>query len=151
MPDNIFDSDCTAIVNTTNIQGIMGAGLAGQFRRRYPEMNAAYEEACADGTHRMGEMLLYFDQSGKVIVNFPTMKFPGMRADLADIENGLRDLRKVLVEEGIDSVAIPALGCGIGRLDFGDVEELIQKILGDMTGEVRVDVYPPDRGKYQLL
>jgi O-acetyl-ADP-ribose deacetylase (regulator of RNase III) len=155
--DNILDSECQALVNTTNIQGVMGAGLAAQFRDRYPKMYAAYQFACADRVHRMGEMLFYQDkESGKIIVNFPTMEYPGQRAHLADIEDGLKDLRRAILTSQendflptITSIAIPALGCGIGRLKWSDVEFLISEYLRHIEG-LHVEVYPPDGKKYVL-
>lgn len=157
MPDNIFDSECVAIVNTTNIQGVMGGGLALQFRQRYPEMFEAYKLACSKGEHKMGEMLFYNDRSGKIIVNFPTMKHPGMWAKLSDIEDGLKDLRHMLLtlsdteqaDPAITSIAIPGLGCGIGRLSWGEVAPLIKEHLGDIQG-LTVELYPPDAPKYTL-
>jgi O-acetyl-ADP-ribose deacetylase (regulator of RNase III) len=150
--DNILDSECQALVNTTNVQGVMGAGLAAQFARRFPRMYEAYKLACINREHRMGEMLFYHDESGKTIVNFPTMEYPGRRADLKDIEAGLQDLsRAILMTQSprLDSIAIPALGCGIGRLNWPDVESLISDYLGNIDW-LHVEVYPPDGKKYVL-
>lgn len=158
MPDNIFDSECVALVNTTNLQGVMGGGLAAQFAQRYPKMYEAYKLECAmGGCHKMGEMLFYHDDSGKIIVNFPTMSYPGMRAKLSDIEDGLKDLRRAILTSQesdflptISSIAIPGLGCGIGRLSWGEVAPLIIQYLGDIQG-LTVELYPPDAPKYTLV
>ena len=156
MRDNILDSDCLVLVNTTNIQGVMGAGLAKQFAQRFPKMYEAYKLECAmGGSHRLREMLFYHDKdSGKIICNFPTMERPGMRADIRDIEEGLRDLRRAIMTSKdcdflptITSIAVPALGCGIGRLPWPKVEKLIHHWIGHLNG-LRVDIYPPEGAKY---
>ena len=155
--DNIFDSECQCLVNATNTIGVMGGGIAKQFKDRFPKMFSHYQLACADGEHVVGEMLFYHDEdSGKIICNFPTMHFPGSRAKLQDIEDGLKDLRRAILTAmdseflpTIRSIAIPALGCGIGRLPWPDVEALIKQYLGDIIG-LTVELYPPDAGKYTL-
>lgn len=154
---NIFDSDCQVLVNPTNIQGVMGAGLALQFAQRYPKMYEVYKLECfMGGSHRMGEMLFYHDDSGKIICNFPTMKYPGQRAKLSDIEAGLKDLRRAILTSQdsdflstITSIAIPPLGCGYGRLSWHAVSALIKEILGDLK-DVRIDIYPPEGEVYSL-
>ena len=90
-----------------------------------------------------------------MIVNFPTMRHPGMKAKLVDIDDGLLHLRGVLTNQPdlpftkIESIAIPALGCGIGRLHWPDVEDRIKTRLGDLDW-LRVEVYPPNSPKYDL-
>lgn len=165
---NIFDSECDAIVNPTNPQGVMGGGLAGQFAQRYPEMLEWYKRQCTDGTHKIGEVQLYrtqfnLDHPGgptnkvrSVIVNFPTMDL-GHPAKLEDIKSGLEHLRMILQTQSDDlppevkitSIAIPPLGCGIGRLNWDEVEPLIREALGDLE-DIQVDLYPPDGAVYSL-
>jgi O-acetyl-ADP-ribose deacetylase (regulator of RNase III) len=154
--DDIFESDCDALVNATNTQGVMGGGIAKGFADRFPEMLADYKRACRVGEHTIGRCH-YFPEGDKVIVNFPTMTYPGQRAHLEDIEAGLLDLRVALAilsdpelaNPTISSIAIPGLGCGIGRLEWDDVEKLIRKYLGDIEG-LRVELYPPNGRKYEL-
>lgn len=156
MKHNILDSDADAIVNTTNVQGVMGAGLAYYFAKAYPKMLEYYRLACADGTHKMGEMLFFNDDSGKIICNFPTMKYPGMRANLDDIVTGLRDLKRAIVTSqtspfhvdignSIHSIAIPPLGCGIGRLDYALVKAAILEHLAGANVDVQLYL-PEDAG-----
>ena len=150
MSDNIFDSDCDAIVNTINCVGVMGGGLAAQFRQRFPEMNEAYEIQCGEGIIRPGRMWVWHGggDHDKYLVNFPTKDHWKDPSKLEYIEDGLRDLRHALHVLGIKSIAIPPLGCGLGGLKWDDVEPLIKQYLAGVP--VRVDIYPPDGPKYTL-
>lgn len=149
MPDDIFESDCIALVNATNTRGVMGGGIAYAFAKRFPEMLEDYKRACQAGEHKIGELHTW-EEGGKIIYNVATMEYPGMAAKLDDIREGLRDLRsQVEADTEVDSVAIPALGCGIGGLNWPDVEALIKEHFSDLDG-VRVELYPPDAPKYTL-
>ena len=150
MPDNIFDSDCDAIINTINCVGNMGGGLAAQFRLRYPVMNEAYQGACAHGQVRTGKMWTWFDRNeGRWLINFPTKDDWRHPSEISYIIEGLQDLRQVLYDLRLESVAIPPLGCGLGGLKWAEVEPLIREALADLDG-VRVDIYPPDVPHYTM-
>jgi len=146
--DDIFDSDCQAIVNTINCVGVMGGGLAKQFRLRYPDMNRDYQNACSRGLVRIGQMWnWYSSEDNRWIINFPTKLDWRHPSKLSYVVEGLVDLRKS-VEDLKTSVAIPPLGCGLGGLDWLFVEPLITGTLKDLS--TRVDIYPPDGPKYTL-
>ncbi len=143
---DLLIADVEALVNTVNTKGIMGKGVALQFKRAFPDNFRAYRNACNRDEVQLGKMFVHESHaSGKrrIIVNFPTKGHWRAKSRLSDIEAGLADLRRVIVELGIRSIAVPPLGCGNGGLDWRDVEPLILDALGGLEN-VRVLVYPPE-------
>lgn len=142
---NLLQADAEALVNTVNTVGIMGKGIALQFKRAFPENFKHYAKACKQKEVRLGQMLVHeIDALGgpKYIINFPTKGHWKSASRLEDIRTGLVDLRETLLVLGIRSVAMPPLGCGNGGLDWSDVYPMIQKELSDLQ-DVRVMVFPP--------
>ena len=142
---DIFDSSAEALVNPVNTVGVMGKGLARQFKERYPGNYLRYKEACAVGQVRLGRMLITpaESQTGpRLIVNFPTKQHWKDRSHLYDIRAGLIDLVRVIRKEHIRSIAVPALGAGLGGLDWSDVRPLIAASLGQLQS-VQVEVFEP--------
>ena len=138
---NIFDNDVDIRVNTVNCVGVMGKGLALAFKERYPQMFAEYKVDCNCGLVRPGEMHIW--KTDYVwIVNFPTKRHWRQPSCYDDIENGLRDLRMYLKGERPVTVAMPALGCGHGGLEWSAVKDMILLFLDDLYG-VRILLYPP--------
>ena len=142
---NLLDAEAEALVNTVNTTGIMGKGIALQFKQAYPGNFRAYQAACRRGEVRLGKMFTY--QTGllgnpRLIINFPTKGHWRARSRLSDIEAGLADLRHVIRDRKIGSIAVPPLGCGNGGLDWREVRPLIGTILGGLP-DVQVMVYPP--------
>ena len=134
-----------ALVNTVNTVGVMGKGIALQFKQAYPKNFRAYETACRRGEVRIGRMFVF--ETGLLgqprwIINFPTKQHWRSRSRLDDIKSGLTDLRRVLQARQVRSVAVPPLGCGNGGLDWREVLPLIAVALGDIP-DVEVIVYPP--------
>ncbi len=143
---NLLEAPVDALVNTVNTAGIMGRGIALQFKQAYPRMFAAYEAACKAGEVRLGRMHV-FDIGGlaggpRWIINFPTKGHWRTRSRMQDIEAGLADLVATIRRLGIRSIAIPPLGCGNGGLDWGEVRPRIESALGELP-DVRVLLYPP--------
>lgn len=141
---DLFDAKVDAIVNTVNCVGIMGKGVALQFKRRYPEMFTAYKAACDRGEVRLGRMDIHETQqmSGpRLIINFPTKGHWKARSRISDIENGLDDLIKVMHDHGITSIALPPLGAGNGGLHWPDVRRVIEQKLEDQA--VQIFLYEP--------
>jgi len=150
MSANIFDSDCDAIINTVNCVGVMGGGLAAQFRERYPAMNADYQQACANGNVKVGQMYNWYDaHDRRWLINFPTKDDWRNPSEYQYVTEGLKDLHAVIQDLGLKSIAIPPLGCGLGGLEWDQVEPMIRAALGDLT-DVRIDIYPPDGEVYTL-
>lgn len=142
---NLFDADVDALVNTVNTKGVMGKGVALQFKRAFPPNFTAYKAACAAGEVELGRM--FVTETGQLqgprwIINFPTKGHWKSQSRIEDIQTGLQDLRRVLAHYEIASVAIPPLGCGLGGLDWAVVRPLIADALADLP--VRVLVFAPD-------
>ncbi len=143
---NLLKAPAEALVNTVNTVGVMGKGIALQFRQAFPEMYRAYEKACEDGDLRLGQVQV-FDLGGLVggprwIINFPTKGHWRAASRLADVETGLVDLVSKVRQLGIHSIAIPPLGCGNGGLDWNEVRPRIEKAFTPLA-EVRVLIYEP--------
>jgi O-acetyl-ADP-ribose deacetylase (regulator of RNase III) len=143
---NLLTADTDALVNTVNTVGVMGKGIALQFKRAFPANFRAYRAACARGEVRLGQVWV-FDTGvmgpRRYVLNFPTKKHWRSSSQLTDIAAGLDSLVEVVHELGITSVAIPALGCGNGGLDWTEVRPLIEKACGRMR-DVRAVVFPPE-------
>jgi O-acetyl-ADP-ribose deacetylase (regulator of RNase III) len=123
---SIFNSDCSTLVDAVNCLGIKEAGLALQFRERYPQSYLEYREHCSKGLLKPGGILLSQDQ-GVSIVHFSTKDDWRNPSALEWIEKGLINLVNLIEVEGIISIAIPKLGCGLGGLEWSDVRPLILK------------------------
>ena len=147
---NLLDADVDAVVNTVNTVGVMGKGIALMFKERFPENYKDYAAACKRGAVQVGRM--FVTRSSELggprwIINFPTKQHWRGSSKLEWIIEGLKDLKKVLAQHGIRSVAIPPLGSGNGGLEWSDVRPLIESALADVSG-VDVLVYEPT-AKYQ--
>lgn len=142
---NLLNADTDALVNAVNTVGVMGKGIALQFRRAFPANYAAYRAACAAGQVRIGTMFVYdTEQPGpqRYLINFPTKRHWRSQSRLPDVEAGLRDLARAVRERGITSIAIPALGCGNGGLDWEEVRASIANAFATLP-DVRVLLYRP--------
>jgi O-acetyl-ADP-ribose deacetylase (regulator of RNase III)/uncharacterized protein YwgA len=138
---NLFDSRAQTLVNTVNCVGVMGKGVAEQFKSRFPAMFEDYKERADRKAVRIGEPYLYRDQSGVQIVNFPTKDHWRSPSRLADVERGLDYLAMHASEWRITSIALPPLGCGNGGLEWSEVGPLIYQKLHGLPFDV--EVYAP--------
>ena len=137
---DLFDSSRQTLVNTVNCRGVMGAGIAKQFKERFPEMFNDYAARCKRGEVQLGRPYLYDD--GKVkILNFPTKDHWKKKSDLNGIAEGLKYLVAHVEEWGITSLAIPPLGCGLGKLNWSIVRPTMVKHLSKLN--FKVDIYEP--------
>jgi len=147
---NLLEADTDALVNTVNTVGVMGKGIALMFKEAFPENFKAYEAACKTNDVRIGRMLVTErkDLMGpKWIINFPTKKHWRQPSKIEWIASGLEDLKRVIVEEKIKSVALPPLGSGNGKLDWQEVRPVIEAALKSLS-HVTIIVYEPT-SKYQ--
>ncbi len=143
---DIFAAPLEALVNPVNTVGRLGKGLALEFNRRFPENSVAYERACATEKLDAGRVLLVDRgdlQEPRWIINFPTKKHWRNPSKLEYIESGLPALVNALLEHQIRSVAVPALGCGLGGLDWADVRPRIQAALEPLT-HIETWVFEPN-------
>jgi O-acetyl-ADP-ribose deacetylase (regulator of RNase III) len=145
---NLLLSTCDALVNTVNCRGpagpqqaSMGAGLAKAFAAAYPEITRPYKAACLSGTLHVGVVQI-LRVRGKFIVNLPTKDSFALKSQLPWIRYALSDLAAKIPSEGITSIAVPPLGCGLGGLDWRDVEPLVREHLGAIPN-LDVVIYPP--------
>jgi len=142
---NLLDADVQALVNTVNTVGIMGKGIALQFKKAYPENFAAYAKACKRDEVQIGRMFIHHLarlENPQFIINFPTKGHWKGRSKLEDIEAGLQSLVKDVKRLNIISLALPPLGCGHGGLVWEDVYPMIVKAFNALPA-VRVVVYAP--------
>jgi len=142
---DILKDDAEALVNTVNCVGVMGRGVALQFKHAFPGNFKSYEEACRREEVQPGRMFVY--ETGQLappryIINFPTKRHWRGKSRMDDIDAGMVALIELLQEKGIRSVAIPPLGSGLGGLNWADVRSRIEKAVGAIEG-VRVVVYEP--------
>jgi O-acetyl-ADP-ribose deacetylase (regulator of RNase III) len=142
---DILGMDVEALVNTVNCIGYMGRGLALQFSKAFPDNLKAYQAACKRGEVVPGRMFIYATgqmTNPKFIINFPTKRHWKGKSRMEDIESGLVDLAAQIQALGIQSVAIPPLGCGLGGMDWGQVAPRIEKALAGISG-LQVHLFPP--------
>ena len=143
--DLLRQDDVDAIVNTVNCVGVMGKGIALQFKNKWPENNRAYEIACKQKKVRPGLMFV-FDSGGLVkpnfIINFPTKDHWRSKSRIEFIRDGLVDLVKQVKQLGIRSIAIPPLGCGNGGLDWDEVRPLIEQAFIELP-DVEARLFEP--------
>ena len=139
---NILESNAKALINTVNTVGVMGKGIALQFKKAYHNNFKTYVDACKRKEIEIGKLLVTKDSnliSGeKYIINFPTKKDWRKPSEYYYIESGLDDLIRVLKENNIDSVAIPPLGAGNGGLEWEKVKKIIEQKLGNLDTEIIV-------------
>lgn len=142
---NIFESTAEALVNTVNTVGVMGKGLALQFKEIFPENYRLYREACKKGEVQIGKMFVTSEKlngADKTIINFPTKGDWRKPSEYQYITSGLVALRHEITSRHIRSVAIPPLGAHNGGLDWECVKDLIIKMLGDLDCELII--YEPN-------
>ncbi|MBX3381648.1 MAG: macro domain-containing protein [Phycisphaeraceae bacterium] len=142
---NLLNADAEALVNTVNCVGVMGKGVALQFKQAYPEMAKAYAKACEREEVQPGRMFVW--QTGQLknphyIINFPTKRHWIGKSSYKDIASGLKALIEDVRRMGIQSIAVPPLGCGNGGLDWNKVRPMIDEAFAAIP-EVRVLLYAP--------
>jgi O-acetyl-ADP-ribose deacetylase (regulator of RNase III) len=138
---NLFQSKAQTWVNAVNCVGVMGKGIALEFKKRFPEMFRDYEARCRAGDVCLGQPYLYRQLLGPWILNFPTKGHWREGTRLADLVVGLEWLVQHYKAWGISSLAVPALGCGNGGLDWCEVGPVLESYLGQM--DIPVEIYAP--------
>ena len=145
---DIFEEDVEALVNSVNCVGVMGRGIALQFKNVFPENFKAYAEACKRQEVQPGQMFVY--ESGKMtnpryIINFPTKRHWRAKSRMEDIEAGLDALAGEIRARNIRSIAVPPLGSSLGGLNWADVRPRIESTLGELD-DLRVLLFEPGGG-----
>lgn len=143
---SMFDIDADILINTVNCVGVMGCGVALAFKYRYPHVFAEYRNRCRSNQIKPGILWNLQVNDGKTIVHFPTKQHWKNPSQYIYIENGLRELRTFLSNCKGSVVALPAIGCGHGGLDWDIVWEMIQETLGDLE-HITINVFQPQDSK----
>ena len=139
---DILKSKADVLVNPVNCVGVMGKGLAAQFKKIFPEVFKEYAKLCKRKILKPGKPYYCPSLFPHSVVLFPTKDHWRAKSKVTDIEQGLKKLRKNLVKWKISSIAVPALGCGLGGLDWkSDVRPLIEKYYSDVL--IDVEVFEP--------
>lgn len=142
---NILDSNAQALVNTVNTMGVMGKGIALQFKKAYPNNYKAYEKASKNEEVKVGKMFVTLDSNTttgeRIIINFPTKTNWRKPSEYTYIEDGLDNLVEVINNKQIKSIAIPPLGAGNGGLNWEKVKTIIEQKLGHLN--IDIYVYEP--------
>lgn len=141
---DLLKSSAVALVNTVNCEGYMGKGIAYQFKLQYPDNNKDYIKACKSGKLTVGK-LHYFNEKGKLIINFPTKDKWRANSKMKYIEDGLDELIKMINVMDIKSIAIPPLGSGNGGLIWAEVKALIEQKLSVLPKDVQIYIYEPSK------
>ena len=145
---DILAEDAEALVNTVNCVGVMGRGIALQFKRVFPENFKAYAARCKRDEMQPGQVFVF--ETGQLthphyIINFPTKRHWRGKSRMEDIESGLASLAQEIRARGIRSIAIPPLGSGLGGLDWAEVRRRVQAAL-EKFDDVKVVVFEPGGG-----
>ena len=143
---DILAEDAEALVNTVNCVGVMGRGIALQFKRAFPDNFKIYASRCKRNEIQPGRVFVYETRQltgPRYIINFPTKRHWRAKSRMQDIESGLASLAEEIRSHAISSVAIPPLGSGLGGLKWPDVRKHIQTVLQELD-DVRVVVFEPD-------
>jgi O-acetyl-ADP-ribose deacetylase (regulator of RNase III) len=138
---DIFQSNAQTLVNTVNCEGYMGKGLALQFKRAFPEVNRAYREACRLGLLRPGRPQLV-KTNRRWVLNFPTKDRWRQRSRIEYIEEGLEAVVANYKSWGVESMAFPQLGSGLGGLDWQEVKLLMLERLEEMDIPIEIWEHP---------
>lgn len=137
---DLLHSGADALVNTVNTVGIMGKGIALQFKEAFPLNYKIYVEACKNGELQPGKILAVWEDNlllgKKLILNFPTKEHWKSKSKYSFIQSGIKALREVLIEKKVKSIAIPPLGCGNGGLEWEKVKPIIITGLADLDMEI---------------
>ncbi|MCX6916738.1 MAG: macro domain-containing protein, partial [Verrucomicrobia bacterium] len=142
---NLLEANADALVNTVNSVGVMGKGIALQFKQAFPENYDQYRQACERGEVQPGRMFVFATgnlMGPRFIINFPTKRHWKGKSQIEDVDGGLDALVEVIRTNRIRSIAVPPLGCGNGGLDWRVVRPLIERKLSPLAN-VEVLVYEP--------
>ncbi|HTA27386.1 MAG TPA: macro domain-containing protein [Bacteroidia bacterium] len=150
---NLLEAETQALVNTVNTVGVMGKGIALQFKERFPINYKLYSDACKKKEIAIGKMFVVKEntfQGEKIIINFPTKTEWYKPSQYDYIEEGLKDLVRVIKEYKIQSIAIPPLGCGNGGLKWDKVKPLMDKYLVGLP-DIHIQIYEPNEAVKEIL
>lgn len=137
MKGDLFSSPAQVLVNTVNLDGVMGKGIALQFKKLYPDMFKQYQFYCEQKMLQIGKLWIY-KTPNKWILNFPTKNHWRNKSKMEYIEKGLQKFVDTYIDRGITSIAFPKLGCGNGGLDWKDVKPVMDRYLKNLPIDIFV-------------
>ena len=144
---DIFKEKTEAIVNPVNCVGVAGAGLALKFRKKYPNYYLAYRDVCMKGKLTVGNIFMYKLEGNrpfpKYILSVPTKRHYSDKSILTDIEIGIFGICKMIEKYNIHSISIPALGCGLGGLNWNDVRAVMEDRFRKQQEYKRIVIFEP--------
>lgn len=150
---NLLDSDAQALVNTVNTVGVMGKGIALQFKNMFPNNFKFYANACKKKEVKVGKLLVTEEETllkgKKIIINFPTKTDWRLPSEYSYIEAGINQLVKVIEDKNITTIAIPPLGSGNGGLDWNKVKMILEKHLSVLSCEIYI--YEPNAAIREVM
>lgn len=139
---DIFSIPSKAIGHGVNCKGVMGAGIAKPMRQKFPEMYAAYKEECRSGRLKPGGFFPWYDEASDLwIYNIASQDKPGPDAKLNWLSTGAADSLAHAEAQGIYSITLPQIGCGIGGLEWEDVERNLRQIERNRSGSFRIVIF----------
>lgn len=150
---NLLSAPTEALVNTVNTVGVMGKGIALQFKERFPLNRQIYESTSKAGEMKIGKMLVVREntiEGEKLIINFPTKTEWFKKSQYSYIEEGLKDLVRVIREYNVKSIAIPPLGCGNGGLQWDKVKKMLYEHMKNLN-DVEILIYEPNAAVKEVL
>lgn len=142
---NLLAEDVEALVNSVNCVGVMGRGIALQFKNAFPENFSAYARACGRDEVKPGQMFVFVTgrlTNPRLIINFPTKRHWRGKSRIEDIQAGLEALQAEIRSRNIQSIAIPPLGSGLGGLEWSEVRPLIEAAMGEFADR-QIVVFEP--------
>jgi len=143
---SLFHSNCQTLVNTVNCQGVMGAGIAKEFKKRYPEMFTSYKRICDRKLLTPGKLWIYKDVFINILC-FPTKDKWRNKSEESYLETGLQRFRDTYKEKGITSIAWPLLGASNGGIAPERSLEIMTRYLSGLDIPVEIYIYRPSRDK----
>ncbi len=150
---DLFESGAEALVNTVNTVGVMGKGIALQFKNMFPDNFKIYSNACKKKELKVGQLLVTEEiklfAERKIIINFPTKTNWRQPSKYEYVEDGLVELINVIKEKNIKSIAIPPLGAGNGGLNWNKVKQILERHLSDVSCEIFI--YEPNAAIKEVL
>ena len=136
---NIFDSKCQTIVNTVNCMGVMGKGIALEYKKRFPQMYEQYKQFCDNGDIKPGYLWLW-TKSTPWVLNFPTKQHWRYPSRIEYIEIGMKKFSEKYKKKNIVSIAFPEIGASLGGLRWEDVKKVMYKYLEPLQ-DLKVEIY----------
>lgn len=144
---DIFTSPAQVIVNAVNTVGVMGKGIALEYKNRYPRMFEIYKEACEKRKFQIGKLMLIDEQDHQILL-FPTKESWRLPSKIEYIEKGLKTFAEKYTQNNITSIAFPKLGCGNGGLSWGIVKPMMEKYLKELPIDIYIYIWVLKRIKF---